>query len=1097
MYHRSVLLFFAVAALLPAQQWPNKESGHHALDRQEWFYGQRTWPNSSIPAGARFKAFTQMQRNDTAVRTQRRVVRPASVSQAFAVTTDSANWTSVGPRPTNAGPSATSGRVNAIAIDPRDNNIVYIGGAMGGIWKTTDGGDNWTPLTDTQPSLAMGAIALDPGNPDIVYAGTGEENFSQDSYYGAGILKSTDAGATWTNIPGPFTRDFISALAVHPKGQIVIAAAQTGIWRSADAGATWKSILAGVAISVFFDPSDENSVWASLGNPFGSARNGVYHSTDAGLTWRVVAGSSSFAFPVTNVGRIELSMAPSDPATLYAQIQNSADANFGALLGIWKTTNAGATWTRLQVNFSAWGTQLWFTNALRVSPANPNLLWSGALQLYRSVDGGASWSQAAQAGSNLTSIHVDIHALAFTPDGTRLYIANDGGIYRTDEVDAARPNWINLNSTLTLTQFYPGMSLDPVNAATALGGTQDNGTQRLGADGAWNNISCGDGGYTAIDPAFPALSYAACQKISIQRNSGASASSFVPAQYGLDLTDNAQFIAPLSMDPENSQTLYFGTTRIWQTRDAAGRWSAISADLTGGTGSIKAIAVSPSDSNTVYAALSTGKLFATSNALDSGGAAWRDRSSGLPARAVTSIKVDPLNPAVAYATFSSFAAATAVQGYIFQTTDGGESWTNITGDLPAIPVNDLVIDPDLPNTLYIGTDIGVKVSTDGGATWSTLGAGLPNVAAVSLNLHRTGRILRAGTHGRGLWEIAIPLAQPALAPRIASLSPASVPTASPALTLTVTGSGFVGGTLVRWNGQNRSTRFIDSTHVAAEIPAADLALPGRVTVTLFNPSTGGGASLPQGFVIGGAPSSAPNAIVSAASPAGGNQLATLTIASLYGTNLASGTEVADGGPPLPFTLADTTLTMGNSSVPLFFVSPGQINFQVPSFTLTGTVGMTNLVITRGTQSTMLTVQLRPFAPALFSTNAQGTGQASAVIAGTATLAAPAGLFPDSRAVKPGEFLSIYCTGLGAVNNRPSLGSAAPSNPLSTTQTQPTVSIGGRPATVLFSGLAPGFVGLYQVNVTVPSGVAPAAEVPLTLTIGGVASNTVTIAVGAP
>ena len=1099
---RWIALVLGSAALLFSQQWPNKEDHDHARDRERWFYDQRTWPNSSIPPGARRSAILQMRRNDAQARAQRQAARHAvSAAQAFAITTDSANWTSIGPRPTDPGASATSGRVNAIAIDPRDNNVAYIGAAEGGVWKTTDGGANWTPLTDGQASLAMGAIVLDPNNPDIVYAGTGEENFAQDAYYGAGILKSADGGATWTNIVGPFTRDYISALAVHPgDGQVLLAAAQTGIWRSADGGLTWSQALQFAdsrvmlgkvpAISIFFDPNDGNVAWASMGSLFGNARNGVYRSTDAGRTWAPMTGGGSLSLPTADVGRIELTMAPSDSSTLYAQIQNSSTANFGALLGIWKTTDAGNTWSRLSLTASNWGAQLWFTNTIRVSPKDPNVVWSGALQIYRSLDGGATWTSLAQSGGNGTSIHVDFHALAFTPDGSRLYLANDGGMYSTTDISASRVNWTNLNNTLSVTQFYPGMALDASDAAIAQGGTQDNGSQRHDAEGRWSNVACGDGGYAAIDPAFPALAYAACQHISIQRNTGAAA--WVPAQYGVAASDTAQFIAPLVLDPVNPQTLFFGTTRVWRSRDSGGRWTAISGDLTGSAGNgIKAIAVAPSDPNTVYIGTDRGVLQTTAGALAAGSVVWTNRSAGLPGRAITHISVDAVNPATAYATFSGFPTGTQAQGYIFKTTDNGATWTNIAGNLPAIPVNDLVIDPDVPDTLYAGTDIGVQRSSDGGATWSTLGNGLPNVVVHSLVLGRRQRVLRAGTHGRGVWEIALPLPAPSLAPAIDSISPTQVDTGGAGFSLSVAGSGFVPGTVIRWNGQDRDTHFVDAGHVTADIPAGDIAAPGRAAVTAFNASTGGGSSLPKGIVIGGAPASASNAFVSAAAPASGSALAPRSIASLYGTNLSSAVASADAGPPLPFTLADTTLTIGGLPAPLFFVSPGQINFQIPLCRGAGRPAA-------GGHPGRAEHNRHGADPAIFSraVHGQRAGHRTGIHRNRRaprTLAAPADQFPGARPAKPGEFLSIYCTGLGDVSNRPVLGAASPSSPLAATLAPPTVTIGGVNAPVQFSGLAPGFVGLYQVNVTVPGGVAPGSGVPLVLTIGGVPSNTATIA----
>jgi uncharacterized protein (TIGR03437 family) len=386
------------------------------------------------------------------------------------------------------------------------------------------------------------------------------------------------------------------------------------------------------------------------------------------------------------------------------------------------------------------------------------------------------------------------------------------------------------------------------------------------------------------------------------------------------------------------------------------------------------------------------------------------------------------------------------------------------------------------------------VTTDGGATWSTLGNGLPRTVVHALALQRNSRILRAATFGRSVWDIYVPRAGASLQPTISAVVPASAKVGDAAFTLSVTGTNFTSGSVVRWNGQSRPTTFVDATHLTVKIPASDVAILGRAAVAVSNAIPGGGASNAVGFTIGGAPETNSKAAVSAANPLGGNNLASRSIATIYGVNLAPETAVADLAPPLPATLGGTTLTMlnGAQTVPLFFVSPGQINFQVPLIT---PVGASVLTITQGTQSISIPVQLVNYAPALFTANAQGSGQASATIANTSTLVAPEGAFPNSRPAKAGEFISIYCTGLGDVSNRPGLGSPSPSNPLASTLTKPVVTIGALGANVIFSGLAPGFVGLYQVNVQVPDGVAAGAAVPVVLTIGGVTSNMATIAVG--
>src|SRR5258706_8660427 len=223
-----------------------RERDDHEKDRDEWFYSQRSYPRAQIPAGARLNAIAEIERIDRAARASHpQALEAAAIDGGLAAALDASTWTSIGPRPTDLGSIyVTAGRVNAIAIDPRDNNVVYLGAAEGGVWKTTDGGINWRPLTDDQNSLASGAIAIDPTNPDTVYAGTGEENFAIDSYYGAGILKSTNGGASWTKIIGPFVRTTIGALAISPSNsQTLLASSRIGIYRSTDGAATWTQVF--------------------------------------------------------------------------------------------------------------------------------------------------------------------------------------------------------------------------------------------------------------------------------------------------------------------------------------------------------------------------------------------------------------------------------------------------------------------------------------------------------------------------------------------------------------------------------------------------------------------------------------------------------------------------------------------------------------------------------------------------------------------------------------------------------------------------------------------------------------------------------------
>jgi len=1074
-----------------------REKDDHQKERDEWFYSQRAYPRTEIPAGARINAIAEIRRIDRAVRaSHQHPLATTAADTGLPSTLDAATWTSIGPKPTDLGSTyVTAGRVNAIAIDPRDNNVVYIGAAEGGVWKTTDGGINWKPLTDNEASLASGAIAIDPTNPDTVYVGTGEENFASDSYYGAGILKSTNGGASWTNIVGPWVRTTIGALAISPAdSQILLASSRIGIYRSTDGAATWTQVMPGIGTSVVFDPTNGNIAYAAIGNVNGSALNGVFRSTDGGQTWKQLTGSGSSALPTSNVGRIEIAIAPSTPTTLYVGISNSSTSSFGSLLGIYKTTDSGNTWTNQNApNICASVGQCWYDMTIRVHPKNPDIVFAfGSLTMSRTLNGGSTWSSLNRIGPNGVEIHVDEHYLAFTPDGTKLYVANDGGVYSTTSITdgANQVNWTELNDTLAITQFYPGLSIHPSNPNISYGGAQDNGTQRFGGTASWNNVTCGDGGFTAIDAAIPTIAYSACQDIAIRRTTNGA--NWLGSVYGIDQKDNTQFISPLVIDPSNSQILYFGTFRVWQSLDGAGKFLPASPDLSGGRSTIKTIAPAPGDPNTVYTGFANGKVFMTGNALAGPNSSWVDRSTGLPTRSVTQIAVDPIDPATAYVTFSGFALGVGVTGHVFKTTNGGQNWNDISGNLADIPADTLAIDPDIPDTLYLGTDAGVMVTTDGGASWSTLGNGLPRVVVTALVLHRKTRTLRAATHGRSMWDILAPLASTSRQPSITAVAPGSVNAGITDFTLAVTGANFAAGTKLRFNGQTRSTNIVDSTHLTAQITAADVAQSGRVNLDAINTSRGAGVSNSVPFNIGPPPVSSTAAFVSAANTPG-NALAPRSIATLYGTNLAPFVSLADSAPPLPTSLAGTSLTLSGNTLPLFFVSPGQINFQLPFITVSGPTTFP-MTITNGQLSSTINVTLTPYSPSLFTTNSQGTGQAAALVNSTSIIVAPTGKFPGSRPAAKNEFIQLYCTGLGDVTNRPNLGAPSPSNPLAATIAPPTVTIGAIQVTPVFSGLSPGFVGLYQVNLQIPPDAPSGDAVPVVLTIGGVKSNTATIAI---
>lgn len=929
-------------------------------------------------------------------------------------------WTLIGPQPTiHPVFQFTSGRVLGLAVDPRDANVVYAATGGGGVWKTTDGGASWSPLTDTQSSLVIGCIALDPSNPDTVYAGTGQGLNVPTDHYGMGILKSTDRGSTWTNLPGPSGAGLnaiglgakFTALAVNPAdGGIVLAGVSPAspnslaVYRSADGGVTWTGMpsLTGTANSAFFDPTNGTIAYASLQG------KGVYRSSDGGSTWSQINGTGANVLPTSNILTIQLAIAPSNPATLFAGIA-AADATF---LGLFKTIDSGQNWTRVANAPNYCRNQCQFDNSIVVDPSDANVVFLGGQEvvtsagdanvILRSTDGGGTWTDLTR-GANGNVVHVDVHAIAIAADGSRVYVGSDGGVWSSADVTASPVNWANLNATLAITQFYAGHSIHPTDVNIGYGGSQDNGLQRFNGGRVWSTIACGDAYASAIDPTNPATVYIVCDGL-IEKSTGGG--PFRLAQNGIDPSERRGKEPPLILDPSNPARLYFGTVRIYQSNDGGANWAAVSPVLpTAGQAFVSTIAVAPSDPDVVYAGLSGGRAKVTRNALAGTAATWTDISAGLPLRWINGIAVDSNSSSIAYAVVAGFTGPADNLGHIFHTTDGGTTWVDISGNLPNIPVKEIVPDQDVPGTLYAASDQGVFVTLDRGKTWAPLGGNMPNVVVLGLKLHRPTRTLRAATFGRGMWDIQVPLASTPL----------------PGL--------FAGGT-------------VNTASFAAGAPVA----PG-------------------------------------------------SLAAVFGANLASKPEIA-GGVPLPFSLGGVSMRFGISTpVPIFFASAGQMNVQIP-WELLGQTQVALATTVNGITFNAAAVNVAPFAPGIFTTKQTGTGQGAIQIANTNILVAPAGSIPgvQSRPAQKGEFLTIYCTGLGDVSNRPASGAASPESPLAATKANPSVTIGGADAPVIFSGLSPGFVGLYQVNAQVPPTAPGGDAVEVVLRIGAATSNTVTIAV---
>jgi photosystem II stability/assembly factor-like uncharacterized protein len=686
-------------------------------------------------------------------------------------------WIPQGPSPTLSGggagaagnSGASSGQyhwgawTSSMAVDPSDANTVLIGNPGSGVWKTTDGGATWSAKSDSAPALGIGAIAIAPSSPNVVYAGTGSW------WDGVGVLKSTDKGETWQLLPSTFSglggpSEFWSAgfifyaMAVSPADpNVVLAGAwygtqnRAGIYRSADGGATWKQVFSGGrGSSIVWDPGSPQTVYAAIGEYYWPANNGIYKSVDGGLTWRSSSnGIDSSLFPQSQ--STVLTICSSEPTVLYASVPGLN----GGTLGVFKTVDGATNWTKIPAP------QASRAFLVGVHPQDPNTVIVGDVTLYRSRDGGQTWDNIT-AGVNGTWTFGDYRAFSFSGDGSQLYIGSDGGVFKTSDARAARVSWAPMNDTLDTVLFYPSSpaSIHPTDANFALAGAQDLGILLYAGGRAWTQVHGCDGGTTLIDFVNPVNTYGSCNGISMFKSTqGGAAGSWQLAINGIDTSDVAGFIPPIAMDPHNSQRLFYGTYRLYQSLDGASTWAPISGDVSNGCyDGISSIAVSPADSSFVYLGSRCGSVYVSTNS-SAKAPIWSGRRSGLPNRDLTSVVADPTAPPVAYVTFSGFSFGSDKQGHVFKTTNAGVSWNDISGNLPNIPANHLAINHDVDGSdiLYLATDVGVFSTSDGGLTWNALSNGLPHAYVEGLLFHHPSRTLRALTLGRGMWDLTVPL----------------------------------------------------------------------------------------------------------------------------------------------------------------------------------------------------------------------------------------------------------------------------------------------------------------------------------------------------
>lgn len=723
------------------------------LKRDQWFYQQRAFPNKRTPPEAYWHSQMQRETLLAAGRTRLANLRPEQAAAVDPLST--LRWIADGPQPVAAygGSIPYSGRADAIAVHPTDPATVYLGTAAGGVWKTTNGGQTWTPLTDSQASLAIGALAIDPNNPETVYAGTGEPDYSGDSYYGQGLLKSTNGGQSWTLIRNPFPNPYapgvvgatITSIAVQKgNSNVVLVGTFYGLYRSGDGGSTWTEIINTGVSAILFDRKKNNTVYVGVGD-FPSTGT-LFVSTDAGQTFKTMNGTGANSVPAPSAV-LRTALAEDASGTLYAAFARS---DYGAPGSLYKSSDGGQNWIKL----TAPNSLDWYRNAIAVVPSNPKVMYASGASLWESTDGGNTWT--AVGGQS----YADQHAFAFSADGSLLYLADDGGVFVNTDPAAAFASFTSLNETINTLTFYPGFSILAGNSKSALAGSQDHGVNLYLGELAWPNGEqsgfCGDGGSVYIDPKGMSA-YAHCEGGSANwvsnATGGKESTAWVAAEDGISTQDRWPFVADIKGDFRNVSTVYTGTNRLYRSTNSGALWTPISPDLTDG-GTISTIGVSPFDSNTLYVGSNDGKLSVTHNAAAGDSATWTTLA-GLPPRNISKVIVNSNDDDI-YVTVGGFSS-----GHVFHSTDGGATFTDVSGNLPDTPVDSIAVDPDIRTTIYLATDTGVYVSETGGNSWTPLGGGLPNVVVQDILVVHSTRTVRVVTHGRGAWDAALTQVIPA------------------------------------------------------------------------------------------------------------------------------------------------------------------------------------------------------------------------------------------------------------------------------------------------------------------------------------------------
>lgn len=659
--------------------------------------------------------------------------------QLSMVMTNNSDWNSIGPYTSDANrfgfPTVKlgQGRVNTFIVDPNNPNTYYVGAPAGGIWKSTDSGIKWTPLSDQIPQIGVSGIAIDHNNSNVIYIATGDDD-ALDTY-SVGVLKSIDGGSTWNNTGLDFssTTSTSNEIYIHPSdSNILWVATSKGFFKSIDAGVNWTKTGSGNVLDIKLKPGDPNTIYYVTADKF-------YKSSDGGDNFSEI----KFWLPDSS-SRFAIDITPDNPEVVYLLSANS-DSD-GSFQGLYKSTNSGDFFTKTaEINDIFGSSQSWFDMALTVSPNDANLVFVGVLDIWSSTDGGDNFTKINDwRNPYITSYtHADIHFLRYFND--KLYVGSDGGIY--ESVDDG-VNFNNLSENLSISQYYR-ISTAKHSKSNIAGGLQDNGGFGYSNE-TWYTYHTGDGMDCAIDPNNQNIYYGFTQfggSLNITYNGGTSEGGTVTNAPADEVdSDNGDFggewITPMIMN--NEGVLFAGYSKLYKLIDR--KWVAVSTNAF--DDDIDQIDISPTNNDIIYVS-ERNKLYKSVDA----GVTFVQTAFTFP-RIISSIEINNQNSDIIYISNSG------IGGDIYKSVDGAENWTIISANLPNEPKNVIKHqDQSLINDIYLGTSLGVYHINDDMTEWEVFSNNLPNVPVKDIEINTEENTITVGTYGRGVWQSPIPVVQ--------------------------------------------------------------------------------------------------------------------------------------------------------------------------------------------------------------------------------------------------------------------------------------------------------------------------------------------------